>query len=110
MQRASPADLTTLASDVGPAPMHVGAVLKLDGARPSDPAELVADVERRIRAIPRLRQRLLHTPLGAGRPVWVDAPDFDITDHVRVRTCPGTGDDRALWDLAADVMVSPLPP
>ncbi|MFN7151418.1 MAG: wax ester/triacylglycerol synthase domain-containing protein, partial [Microthrixaceae bacterium] len=110
VQRASPADLATLASDVGPAPMHVGALLRLDGAGVADPDDLVADVGRRIRAVPRLRQRLLRTPLGAGRPVWVDVRDFDITDHVEVRSCPGTGDERALWDLAAEVVVAPLPP
>lgn len=109
VQRATPADLTTLASDVGPAPMHVGALLRLDGPDALDAGELLADVADRIRSVPRLRQRLQPTPFGAGRPVWVDAAAFDIAEHVTLRRCPDPGDDRALQDLAAQVVVDPLP-
>ena len=58
VDRASPADLMQLATDVGPAPMHVGAVLVLG----TGPGFSVQDAQRllgeRVHAVPRLRQRL----------------------------------------------------
>jgi hypothetical protein len=110
IDRATAADLVTLATDVGPAPLQVGAVLRLapSSTGRTDPADLVAALEQRSRAIPRLRQRLLRTPPGCGRPVWVDDADFTIGRHVEVARCPGPGDERALLDLAAEVVAVPL--
>ena len=52
VDRASPADLMQLATDVGPAPMHVGAVLVLG----TGPGFSVQDAQRllgeRVRAVP----------------------------------------------------------
>ena len=74
VDRASPADLMQLATDVGPAPMHVGAVLVLG----TGPGFSVQDAQRllgdRVRAVPRLRQRLRRAPPGCGRPFWADDP------------------------------------
>ena len=57
VDRASPADLMQLATDVGPAPMHVGAVLVLG----TGPGFSVQEAQRllgeRVREVPRLRQR-----------------------------------------------------
>ena len=78
VDRASPADLMQLATDVGPAPMHVGAVLVLG----TGPGFSVQDAQRllgdRVRAVPRLRQRLRRAPPGCGRPFWADDPAFDL--------------------------------
>jgi hypothetical protein len=63
----------------------------------------------RIRAVPRLRQRLYRAPLGCGRPYWADDPAFAINEHVRQVRCPSPGDERALLDLAADQLAEPLP-
>jgi WS/DGAT/MGAT family acyltransferase len=98
-----------LASDVGPAPMNVGAVLIL-GAGPgfSGPATQRL-LGARIRAVPRLRQRLRRAPPGCGRPFWADDPAFDIGWHLRELRCPSPGDERALLDLAAQVAGERLP-
>lgn len=107
IDRATAEDLVTLATDVGPAPLQVGAVLRLD---PSDvaPEDLVARLGERIRAVPRLRQRLTSTPPGCGRPIWVDDADFTVGRHVDVAHCPAPGDEQALLDVAADVIAVPL--
>jgi diacylglycerol O-acyltransferase / wax synthase len=109
VDRASPADLMQLATDVGPAPMHVGAVLILG----TGPGFSVAEAQRllgeRIRAIPRLRQRLRRAPPGCGRPFWADDPAFDLRRHVRQLPCPPPGDERALLEVAAAVTGEPLP-
>jgi WS/DGAT/MGAT family acyltransferase len=100
----------TLATDVGPAPMHVGAVLVVDAAdRGLEPEAVARSVERRVGAVPRLRQVLQPTPFGLGRDVWVDAPGFDAGDHVHVVRCPAPGDEGALLGLAAEVLATPFP-
>jgi diacylglycerol O-acyltransferase len=110
VQRATPGDVVTLAMDLGPVPSHVGAVLRFAGTPSGDPAAMERLVVERARAVPRLRQRLVPAPLGCGPPVWVDDPAADPTRHTRRIPCPAPGDERALLDLAARVMTTPLPP
>src|SRR5215468_7019867 len=108
VDRVSPADLMQLATDVGPAPMNVGAVLVLDPL----PGFTVAAAERvlagRIAAVPRLRQRLRRAPPGCGRPYWADDAEFDERLHVRCRDCPAPGDQPALLGLAAAALTESL--
>ena len=110
VQRASPGDVVTLAMDPGPVPSHVGAVLRFAGVPGGDPAALERLVVERVGAVPRLRQRLVPAPLGCGRPFWVDDPAADPIRHLRRIPCPAPGDERALLDLAARVMTTPLAP
>jgi len=63
----------------------------------------------RVRAVPRLRQRLCRAPPGCGRPFWADDPAFDLRHHVRQQPCPPPGDQRALLDVAAAMTREPLP-
>ena len=109
VDRASPADLMQLATDVGPAPMHVGAVLILGTGPGFNVAEAQRLLGERIRAVPRLRQRLRRAPPGCGRPFWADDPAFDLRHHVRQLPCPPPGDERALLAVAAAVTGEPLP-
>ena len=109
VDRASASDRAFLAMDRGPVPSHVAAVLLLEPDAGFDPAVVAAVVEQRIRAVPRLRQRLVRTPLGCGGPVWVDDEAFDVRHHVRRSVCPPPGDVRALLDAVAAVVTRPLP-
>jgi diacylglycerol O-acyltransferase / wax synthase len=110
IERASAADLALLAMETGGAvPEHLGAVFVLDAGRDFDVGSAQGVLADRIRAVPRLRQRLVRPPLGCGRPVWVDDPGFDPARHVRVRRCPAPGDEQALLDVAAEVISEPLP-
>ena len=110
VERASAADLALLAVETGGAvPEHIGAVFVLDAGRGLDVGSARRVLAERIRAVPRLRQRLVRPPFGCGRPVWVDDPDFDATRHVGVRRCPDPGDEQALLDVAAAVIGDPLP-
>jgi diacylglycerol O-acyltransferase / wax synthase len=80
-------------------PQDIGALVILDGTTLRDPAgELRIDAVRaaiasRLHLVPRFRQ-VIHVPgRGLGGPLWVDAPRFDIRDHVVVRALPpGTGE------------------
>ena len=109
IDRAGRGDLAMLALDrPGGVPQHVGALLLL-GAAPRAAEELRGALVARAAGVPRLRQRLVGTPLGCGPPVWADDPAADPARHVRVLPCAEPGDERALLDLAAAVLVEPLP-
>jgi diacylglycerol O-acyltransferase / wax synthase len=106
IERATPNDLMELASDSPVAPMHVAAILVLDqriGA-----TALLEALSDRVRAVPRLRQRLLETPAWLGRAIWVDDAEFDMARHFAVLTCPEPGDEHALLAAAAEISVQPL--
>jgi WS/DGAT/MGAT family acyltransferase len=88
-------------------PQEIGALAVLDGSHLLDPGgrlriEAVREViAARLHLVPRFRQ-LLHIPRrGLGGPLWVDAPTFDLRDHVRVVPLPDPGDEAALL-LAAE--------
>jgi diacylglycerol O-acyltransferase len=98
-----------LASDVPGSPMHVAAILVLSTASRLDLTAVRDAIGQRIRAVPRLRQRLVRAPFGAGRPIWVDDPGFDIRHHVTAATCPAPGDEAALLAVAADTLTRTLP-
>jgi diacylglycerol O-acyltransferase / wax synthase len=110
VERASASDMMELASDVGPAPLQVGAVLVFGSGAHLTAGGVRGALADRVRGIPRLRQQLVSAPPGCGRPVWVDDPRFDITGHVRDVRCPQPGDQEALLGVAAGVVTDPLPP
>ena len=109
MERVSTEDLTALATDTGPAPMQVGAILLFDTTAGFDSDRAVDAIAERIRSVPRLRQRLVRTPFGCGRPIWVDDAEFDIGRHVAVVECVPPADDQALLDFSAERMTARLP-
>ncbi|MCF7548625.1 wax ester/triacylglycerol synthase domain-containing protein [Pseudonocardia sp. WMMC193] len=97
-ERAGPDDLRESAVDRAGVPWQFGVLLVLD--RPLDPAEVRRVLAVRIRAVPRLRRRLVRTPPLCGRPVWVDDPGFAIERHVREVRCAGPLTDDVLRDVA----------
>lgn len=110
VERIGPGDLTQLATDVGPVAMNVGAVLVLEQGSPGvAPAGTRRELADRIGRIPRMRQRLATLPWGLGRPVWVDAEDFDPAAHISTVACPEPGDRAALLDLAVAEVTRALP-
>jgi diacylglycerol O-acyltransferase len=110
LERVSTDDLMWLASDHGRVPMQVGAVLILDTSAGVDPAALIGAVERRVPAIPRLRQRLVRPGIPFGRPIWVDDPRFRIEGHVSVAAgYPTLKGMDGLLATAADFLTTRLP-
>lgn len=80
----------------------VGGLAILDGTSLHDPDGRVRidavrqQLEPRLQLIPRFRQLLYRPPLGLGWPLWVDAPSFDIADHIRVLEVAPPGDEAKL--------------
>jgi len=58
----------------------IGALAFLDGPVDLDDARSL--VLGRLEAVPKLRKVLRVQPWGLGTPIWVDAPTFDIAEHV----------------------------
>src|SRR3954470_12335823 len=71
----------------------------LDGA--PDFARFRRRMERAVKVIPRLGQRVVPPLARFAPPEWADDPSFDIDFHVRHLALPPPGTERQLLDLAA---------
>jgi diacylglycerol O-acyltransferase / wax synthase len=102
MERLSANDLFTLWWDDFGWPGDIGALAILDGTSLLDPGgrfqiEAVrAVIGARLHLLPRFRQLLYRPPRGLGWPLWVDAPSFELADHVGVVPVPAPGDQAQL--------------
>ena len=102
MERLNAQDLLMLWPDDLGWPEDIGALAVLDGTGLLDPdgrlrIEAVrAQIEQRLHLLPRFRQLLYRPRLGLGWPLWVDAPSFDLADHVRVLPLAAPGDQARL--------------
>lgn len=97
-------------------PQDIGALAILDGATLLDAAGRLRveairhSIEARLHLVPRFRQ-LIHTPRrGLGGPVWVDDPDFDLTEHVREHQIPPPADEASLVQVVEQLRRRPLDP
>lgn len=84
-------------------PQEMGALAVLDGSGPGGRVRVEAvreAIAARLHLVPRFRQLLYAPPRGLGRPLWVDAPAFDLADHVQTVPVPDPGDEAALLRAA----------
>src|SRR5512132_194303 len=58
-------------------------------------------IEPRLALVPRFRQLLYRPRWGLGWPLWVDAPCFDLADHVRVHPLAAPADEAQLLAACA---------
>ena len=85
----------------------IGGLAILDGTSLLDPnghlrIEAVRrQLEPRLHLVPRFRQLLYRPRRGLGWPLWVDAPRFDLADHVRVHRVAAPGDEGQLLAACA---------
>jgi diacylglycerol O-acyltransferase / wax synthase len=82
--------------------MHIGGVLIFEGPPPAF-QDFLDHVRGRLHLVPRYRQKLAHPPLEAGRPLWVDDPDFNLEYHVRHTALPSPGSEEQLFLLASRI-------
>ncbi len=96
-ERLTSLDTSFLRLESPESPMHIGGVFVLDGEalRDADGALRIGEIRRHISArlgrAPRFMRRLAEVPLGQGRPLWIEDPDFDIAHHVKVGTVDAPG-------------------
>jgi diacylglycerol O-acyltransferase len=111
-ERLSALDASFLYLEKPSVHMHVAGLAILD---PSTRAEgvlterdLARLISERIHLVPRFRQRVVVPPFGAGRPVWVDDRDFDLSFHLRRTALPSPGGRRELAEFVQRVHSRPL--
>lgn len=92
----SPSDRSSLAAELGPVNMAVGAALLFDAGPGLSYDGVLERLKSRLHLIPRYRQRLAQAPLGLAQPVWVDDENFEPEWHVRHATLPPPGGDAQL--------------
>ena len=99
-------DAKFLYSETPTAHMHTIKVAVFDiSGLPQDYSyeALVKALGQQLGRLPLFRRRAIPVPLGLGHPVWVEDPDFDLSNHVSLRHAPAPGGLRELGDIVADV-------
>lgn len=89
-QRLSALDAAFLQVEDRQNRMQLAGMLIFKGEAP-DPAAFRAAVSERLLPLPRFRQRLQQSPLGLGRPSWVDDDSFDLDYHLSRIALPSPG-------------------
>lgn len=100
MRRLSGTDTLFLAMETPAWHQHVGGVTILDPGPEGFSFDAVVDhIAERIRYSPKFTWKLARAPLSLDRPVWVDAPEFDVRDHVHRIHVPSPGTPRQLGEI-----------
>jgi diacylglycerol O-acyltransferase / wax synthase len=90
-------------------PQDIGALGVLDGSSLLDSdgrfriEYAKRAVEGRLHLLPRFRQVLYVPRRGLGGPLWVDAPAFDLSEHVRVKRLDAPADEAGLLRAVAQL-------
>src|SRR5678816_4457809 len=107
VDRLTASDLFMLWADDFGWSQDIGVLAILDGTRLLDPDGRVRiqairqHIEPRLHLVPRFRQLLYRPRRGLGWPLWVDAPAFDLADHLRVHPLAAPGDEAELLQACA---------
>ncbi|HEU4355903.1 MAG TPA: wax ester/triacylglycerol synthase family O-acyltransferase [Actinomycetota bacterium] len=116
LERLTASDIFLLLWDDYGWSTDIGGLAVMDGASLLDDdgrvwiEEVRRKLEPRLRLIPRFRQLLVRPPLGLGWPLWVDAPSFDVADHIRVYPVSAPGDEARLLDACQELTRRRLDP
>ena len=103
LDRLSSIDAGFLHQEDRGAHMHIGALGIFEGPPPSGEG-FREHIASRLPLVPRYRQKLLHMPLGTGRPLWAEDPAFRLGYHVRHTALPGPGSEAQLHTLTSRVL------
>jgi len=104
-------DATFLYLETPTTHMHVVGVLVLepgDGKGPFGVATITKALDERLHLIPPLRRRIVTPPGAFEHPVWIEDPDFDLTDHVRPAPLTGPVTWSELEQYVGEVSSHPL--
>src|SRR3954449_8753097 len=107
LDRLTAVDASFLTNESSSSHMHVGAILIFEGPPPKY-TDLVEHVRSRLPLVPRFRQKLVVPPLEAGRPLWADDVNFNLTYHIRHTALPDPGGEEELKKLAGRIFSQQL--
>ncbi len=102
LERLTAVNASFLTNEGSSSHMHIGGLLIFEGPPPRY-VNLVEHVRGRLDQVPRFRQRLVVPPLEAGRPLWADDVNFNLSYHIRHTALPDPGGEAELKRLAARV-------
>ena len=111
LDRLTAEDALVLSREGGAVCGHTCKVLILErtGDRPLPTLEqLRRRVDARLDAAPRLRQRLVETPLRVASPAWLDDPAFDIAGHITQVRTPAPVSRNGLEEIVGELMTRRL--
>lgn len=105
MRQLSPLDAQLLEAESSTVFAHVGSLVTLDPATAPEGTLTVGNlralIEQRLHLMSPLRWQLVEVPFGADYPYWIEAPDFDLDNHVFEVWLPAPGDERQLAEETA---------
>jgi diacylglycerol O-acyltransferase len=106
-QKLTPLDASFLHLETPRTHMHIGGVAVFEPS-PLGTGRALYDglakaIAPRLDLMPRYRQKLAFVPLSLDTPVWVDDPDFDMSNHLLRAALPKPGGDEELRDLIGRV-------
>jgi len=107
LDRLTAVDASFLTNESSSSHMHIGAILIFEGPPPKY-TDLVEHVRGRLPLVPRFRQKLVVPPLEAGRPLWADDVNFNLTYHIRHTALPDPGGEEELKKLAGRIFSQQL--
>jgi diacylglycerol O-acyltransferase / wax synthase len=107
LDRLTAVDASFLTNESSSSHMHIGAILIFEGPPPKY-TDLVEHVRGRLPLVPRFRQKLVVPPLEAGRPLWADDVNFNLTYHIRHTALPDPGGEEQLKRLAGRIFSQQL--
>jgi diacylglycerol O-acyltransferase / wax synthase len=116
LERLTASDLFMLLWDDYGWSTDIGGLAILDGTSLLDPnghlriEAIRRHLEPRLHLVPRFRQLLYRPRRGLGWPLWVDAPFFDLADHIRVHPLGAPGDQAQLLEACQDLARRRLDP
>jgi WS/DGAT/MGAT family acyltransferase len=103
MRRATSLDAAMLYAETPEMPMHTMGVVILEPSPGEPPFQAMRRVfEERMHLLAPLRRRLVQGPLELGDPHWIEAPAFDLDDHLRRAAIPAPGSMRELAEFVGD--------
>jgi diacylglycerol O-acyltransferase / wax synthase len=116
LERLSAQDHHSVLGDDYGWPWDIGVLAIVDGTRLLDGDgqvgidEVRCRVEPRLHLLPHFRQVLYRPHLGLGWPLWVDAPSFDLADHIRVSPLPTSAGEAELLEACEELRRRRLDP
>lgn len=103
MHRVTSLDAAMLYAETPEMPLHTMGVVILEPSPGEPPFQAMRRVfEGRMHLLAPLRRRLVQGPLKLGDPLWIEAPAFDLDDHLRRTAIPSPGSMRELADFVGD--------
>jgi WS/DGAT/MGAT family acyltransferase len=69
---------------------------------------LAKKMKKDIHVLPEFRQKLANLPMALAPPVLIDDPDFDVDDHIQVKTLKSPGSLKQLSEIISRFAGEPL--